>query len=1263
MARRTETVGPFRLGAVIGSGGFGTVYRAVGPDGAEVALKLLAPHVDSRETVERFHREGTIRIEHPNVVRVIDAGRDDGVSYIAFELLVGRPLSTVLESAPLPAAQVLGIAKQICAGLAAAHARGIVHRDLKPGNVFCCEDGAVKILDFGIARPMSQAGPQLTMAGSVIGTPGFLSPEQAKGDVNIAPAADLWSLGVILYQALSGQNPFMRQTAVATILAVVLEEAPPLERADGLPRGLAEIVASCLVKSPTARVSSAEELLRALEGIDLAASLVTEAPAALTATIPEDERRVVALLLASEVRDLERVRAVVEELGGELIPMLGGAIGVFGGRTYEGDEASRAVRAALEARDAVAWVAVSTGRATGRGGTVSGEAVTAVERAVAAKVAGVAVDAAAARQLRAQFELVPVGDALFEVPRALTRRETGNFPSLREDLPLLGRDAELAAMERAIESAFATPHATAIWVSGPPGIGKTRLRAELERRLAARGEVTVLSARCESHRRDAAYHAFAQLLRSEATLEPFFTNAGVSPGRRERALRELLERVLADATWARQCIEPLGRLLGLPIGLDAAGTRRSDPQLLADRLRVSLADVLSELARAPLAIVLDDAQWADAPSLALLDDLLDRLASRPLLVFVASRPELAEARPDLFAGRDLRRIEPHGLSAAEVATAAAAIAGRDVPAALTQEIAARTGGNPFFVEQIVRELVEQDLLDRELAELPIPLDVEGAVQSRLDHLPAPEKQLCKKASVFATAFSEPALEALELTEPARHLGALAKRGLVSARRGGVEGHVYRFRSSLVADVAYRMNTDEARGELHRMAAAFLERAPGVDREELARHLALGGEPERAAAAYAQAAFEASVRGDGSSVLRCADRALELGVEGETACELHLARADALSFGGDKDARRAALDAALACAVDDTQRAAALSLDGSLVASAGQTDEGLRLTTEGVAVARAVGDRETLAIALARHGWVLLYAGRVTEAAEVIGEASSLDDVSPETAALVATWRGQLYTALGDLHRRKIAMQDAIERYRAIGDLRRAAACEVNLADTFNRIGAYDEAEASLRAALESCRRVGNRVVEGYAQANLGYALAGQARLDEALAAFDAALEAARALDQPRLALAVRAYRARALLLREPPLEVAEEARRVARAARETQVPAIEASALAIASRAALAGDDADAALEDAERAMALRDEIGTMEEDEAELFLALAEALRATGHAARASEVVARGASRLEFLAGRIADVDWRARFLVEVATNRRLIELDGEGT
>lgn len=1260
----SETLGPYILEGIIGAGGFGTVYRARDAGGRRVALKVLAPHVDSEETLRRFEREGTIRIDHPNVVRVLDAGSASGVSYIAFELLEGKPLIALLEQAPLPAERVIDIGLQIGAGLEAAHARGVVHRDLKPGNVFVCDDGALKILDFGIARPMSQAGPQLTMAGSVIGTPGYLAPEQARGEPNITAATDIWSLGVILYQAASGTSPFMRSTAVATILAVVLEEPLPLGQLGTLPRGMAEIIHRCLHKDPGERWPSAEVLTAALRAIDVRGSRVVSVPSELTTSIPAGEQRVVALLLAVDVHDLASLDAAVRDWGGELIPMLGGqAIGVFGGRTYEGDEGLRAVRAAVAAREAAGHVAVASGHATGSGGTVSGAVVREVERLASERLRGVAVDARVARIANGHVQLRRVRADLFEVPRTFRLADTGSFAAVREDVPLLDREVELAQLERAIETALDDERATVVWVHGPPGIGKSRLRAELERRLRER-RVPMLVSRGESHRRDAAFHLLAGALESHPELEPVFLDASVPTPHRRRALEHVLARVLDDAVWARQCIEPIARLLGVPDALEHATThRRSDPQHMADRARVSLGDVLTAMgAREPFALVLDDVQWADEASLLLADELTGRLARRPFLLFVAARGELEERQPELFAQREVVRIGPRGLGAPAVATLAENIARRPVPAPIVDEVAARTGGNPFFVEQIVRELVEQDLLDGELRTLPIPIDVEAAVQSRLDHLPTDEKQLCKRAAVYAGAFTAPSLVALGSSDPAPHLASLTRRGLVSSRAVKGSEREYRFKNALVAEVAYRMNSEDARLELHRAAAAFLTTIAGADLEELARHRELGGEPQRAAETYAEAAGRAARRGDSRSVLRCGARAIELGLSGSAAFELHLARADACSFLGRRDEQREAIEAAVSLAGDPLMQARALTEKVGYFAAIGAHDDGLAVAEQAVRTAREVADPDVLATALTRRGWLLLYSGRVAEAAESIQEASSLSArLAPETAAFVAVWRGQLVTAMGDLGKRKAAYEEAVARFREIGDLRRAASAECNLADTYNRVGAYEDAEAALREALESCKRVGNRVVEGYALANLGYALAGQERWAEALETFGVSLQLATELGRPRLALAVRLYRARAMLdAGEPAAGIMAEARAIAEAARAELLPALQATALALASRAALNADEREGALQDAERAMALRDEIGAMEEDEAEVFLAFADALRASGELERAREVVARGASRLEFLAGRIADTDWRARFLVEVPMNRRLIELDG---
>ncbi len=1262
-----ETLGPFTLKGIIGAGGFGTVYRAIHPDGSEIAVKVLAPHVDSDETVRRFEREGNIRIGHPNVVRVLDAGRDQGLSYIAFELLKGTPLTTVLDRAPLPPEKVIDHALQMCAGLSAAHARGVVHRDLKPGNVFACNDGVLKILDFGIARPMSQAGPQLTIAGSVIGTPGYLAPEQAKGELDISPATDLWSLGVILYQALSGTNPFMRATLVATVLAVVLEEPPPLgEQGPPLPRGLADIVHRCLHKDPKARWESAEALAVALQGVDPGGSLVVGVPTELAPSIPMDEQRVVALLLAVDVQDFARLDQAVREWGGELTPMLGGqAIGVFGGRRYEGDELVRAVQAAAQARDAAAYVAVASGRAVGTSGGVSGDALQAVEQAVEAHLAGVALDAGTARRLGDKVPVRAVPGGFFEVPRSLRLADSGTFQAVREDLPLLDREVELAQLDMALASVFDEEHGTVVWAHGPPGIGKSRLRAEMERRLRKRG-VTVLAGRAESHRRDAAFHVLANALRSEPSVEPYFLDPTLPPAIRQQALEDLLATVLEDTSWARQCLEPVARLLGME-ELTPATTimRRSDPQLMADRAHVSLADVITAMsARGPLALVLDDVQWADDASLGLLDELLGRLATRPFLVFIAARSELSERLPELFAQHEVFRIAPRGLRTKAVAALAEAIARRPVPDPVIAQVATRTGGNPFFVEQIVRELVDRQLLEAEHDSLPIPLDVEGAVQSRLDHLPTDEKLLCRRAAVYDGGFTAPALAALEVPEAGPSLASLTRRGLLSARSTSAESdREYRFKNALMAEVAYRMNSEQARRELHRLAAEHLARVPGVEREALARHYELGGEPEKAAPVFAAAALEASRRGDSKSSLRCADTALAIGLGDQSAFDLHLLRADALSFLGRRIEQREAIEAALAMASTPHREARALTEKAGLLAAVGEHDEGLAVAERAIARAREVGDLDVLAVALVRRGWILLYSGRVPEASEAIGEAAThVPALAPETAALVAVWRGQLVTAMGDLGKRKAAYEEAVSRFRGIGDLRRAASAECNLADTYNRVGAYEQAEEALRKAVSSCQRVGYRLVEGYALANLGYALAGQHRFDEAMATFGAALRLADELHQPRLALAVRLYRARARFERGDTDGLVEEARGIAAEAEKRELKALEATALALTSRVTLALGDPAGALTHADRAMALRDEIGTMEEDEAEVFLALAEALLAMGEPERAREIIARGASRLQFLAGRIADANWRAHFLVEVPVNRRIMELDGPG-
>jgi eukaryotic-like serine/threonine-protein kinase len=265
-------LGPYEILSPIGFGGMGEVYKARDTRlGREVAVKVLPPHAaDSAEALARFEREAqaVAALSHPHILAIHDFGRDGGVAYCVTELLEGETLRERLEASAIPPRKAVDYTQQIARGLAAAHDRGIVHRDLKPDNVFLTRDGIVKILDFGLARQDlrtgSSSGPRsLTASGTVVGTPGYMSPEQIRGKA-VDARSDLFALGVILYEMLTGSRAFSRPSPVETMMSV-LQDDPPLTAGRGVPAELAGIVAHCLEKSPEDRFQSARDFAFALQ--------------------------------------------------------------------------------------------------------------------------------------------------------------------------------------------------------------------------------------------------------------------------------------------------------------------------------------------------------------------------------------------------------------------------------------------------------------------------------------------------------------------------------------------------------------------------------------------------------------------------------------------------------------------------------------------------------------------------------------------------------------------------------------------------------------------------------------------------------------------------------------------------------------------------------------------------------------------------------------------------------------------------------------
>ncbi len=261
--------GRYRLVELLGQGGMATIYRARDAQlDRDVAVKLLRPEFGrDPDFLARFRDEAkaAASLSHPNIVAVFDFGEEQSDPYIVMELIDGQDLSSILrENGPLPPRQAARVSAEVAKALQAAHVRGIVHRDVKPSNILVGRDGRVKVADFGIARALDDA--QVTLPGVTMGSVHYFSPEQARGEP-ATQASDIYSLGIVLYESLTGQRPFSGDGAAAVALAR-LTTTPPLPSAirSGVPAPLDQIVQRAMALDPAARYASAASMASALEG-------------------------------------------------------------------------------------------------------------------------------------------------------------------------------------------------------------------------------------------------------------------------------------------------------------------------------------------------------------------------------------------------------------------------------------------------------------------------------------------------------------------------------------------------------------------------------------------------------------------------------------------------------------------------------------------------------------------------------------------------------------------------------------------------------------------------------------------------------------------------------------------------------------------------------------------------------------------------------------------------------------------------------------
>ncbi|HYX69717.1 MAG TPA: protein kinase [Terriglobales bacterium] len=270
-------LGPYEILSPLGAGGMGEVYRARDAKlGRDVAIKVLAAeYAQSRERLQRFEQEARAAsaLNHPNIITIYEVGQTDGTSYLAMEYVEGRTLRQLLDAGPVPLKKALGIAAQVADGLAKAHTAGIVHRDLKPENVMLTSDGFAKILDFGLVKlagPAGSGSQAPTMAapathpGMVMGTAGYMSPEQARGG-EVDFRSDQFSLGTLLYEMVTGKQPFRRESSAQTLAAIIEDEPRPVtELNPRTPAPVRWIIERCLAKEPEERYAATRDLARDL---------------------------------------------------------------------------------------------------------------------------------------------------------------------------------------------------------------------------------------------------------------------------------------------------------------------------------------------------------------------------------------------------------------------------------------------------------------------------------------------------------------------------------------------------------------------------------------------------------------------------------------------------------------------------------------------------------------------------------------------------------------------------------------------------------------------------------------------------------------------------------------------------------------------------------------------------------------------------------------------------------------------------------------
>jgi predicted ATPase/class 3 adenylate cyclase len=1135
--------------------------------------------------------------------------------------------------------------RQVAAALDYAHRQGVVHRDVKPSNIMIDGEGNAYVSDFGIARMVGQG---LTQSGSLMGTPGYMAPEQAMGR-GADHRADLYSLGVVVFEMLVGQLPYQAENPIEAVFKHVSEPVPSAcALNDSLPPAVDEVLRRAMAKDPAARYGTASELAEAVvvalggtvartpKGLQAAAAESVlmireqreERRDEIEATLakygvqrstgldtdsqrtPTERNKLMTALFANLAEyaeyaakeDAEAVRDTLERLWTRLEGVIAEYGGTLQSRSYESalalwgmqaareNDPERAIRAALEMQDVVREslgeeeedalpmrVGITTGLALltpgeeGGSTSASGPTIGLVNRLERVAPPGsILISHDTYRHVRGVFD-VEAGDPLrvrgqgrsletyvvrSAKPRAL-RLSTRGVEGV--ETRMVGRRAELERLQEAFYAAVENGETQVVTVVSEPGLGKSRLLYEFRNWVELEGtEVWVARGRAAPEMAGRPYALLRDL---------FADRFGIQDSDSPAEVRAKLEVGVA------QCIDPAGsddhsrmaHFIGHLVGFDLreAGSPHlagalADAQGFHQEAQHHLVQFFLHTCRqTPVFIQLGDVHWADESSLDTVNHLVRRNPELPLLVVCLARPELYDRRPAWGSGQPFHtRIDLRPLSRRESRRLVAEILQQadEVPDALRDLVVDRAEGNPFYIEELIKILIEDRVIVREepawrveaerLSGVRVPSTLTGLIQARLDGLFPTERAVLQRAAVVGRVFWDDTVGALGAADTIDMdvedvLSALAERDYVhpraeSAFAGAGE---YIFASNVLRDVVLEEILGRQRRVYHACVAEWMIERSGERADEyaglIADHLEQAGQTERAVVYLRRAGERAAAQYANAEALGYLNRALDLTPGGDTAeraaerYALLLAREGVYDLQGAREAQYDDLIELKELA--ETLKDAHLHADGEEQGAKRPIEVALREAS----YAHMTGD-PSAAIAAAQTAIRLAQAAR-----DVDGEAAGYlwwGKALRETEIVVDKFKRALTLAQaahsqaveadslrelgiasqirGDYAASRTYFEQTLRIYREMANRwgEGRALTALGLVAFFR--GDYAEARRYNRQGLLLCRETGNRYDEAFALAQLGMASQAQGDYVEAWTYCEQALHIFRQIGHP-----------------------------------------------------------------------------------------------------------------------------------------------------